>query len=155
MKKRKTGRFRYSLCQDSCRPRRGASAGSARTRWAAAMIALLGLLACAPSLQAKKPAPPTTKTISGAVLDQFNNGISGASVMLLDLETHKTDAMYSGANGAYAFSGLSPNDDYRLQASYKNITSGVRHVSSLDSRTEIVVNLIVSVPANGAAHASQ
>jgi len=128
---------------------------TSRSRRIVAVMALFALAAFARSLEAKKPKPPVTKTISGAVLDQSNNGISGASVTLLDLETHKTDAMYSGANGVYAFSGLSPNDDYKLQASYKNITSGVREVSSLDSRTEIVVNLVVSSPAAGPAHTSR
>ncbi|MGH9359446.1 MAG: carboxypeptidase-like regulatory domain-containing protein [Terriglobia bacterium] len=101
---------------------------------------------------AKKPAPVVTKTISGAVLDQSNNGVPGASVMLMDLETHKGDAMYTGANGVYAFSGLNPNDDYRLQAKYRGRVSNVREVSSLDSRTEIAINLVLN---SGNAHASQ
>lgn len=95
-------------------------------------------------LAAKKPAPPVTKTISGAVLDQSNNGVPGASVVLTDLEAHKGDAIYSGANGVYAFSGLNPNDDYRLQAKYKDRVSDVREVSSLDSRMDIAINLVLS-----------
>jgi len=152
--RKKTLKFRPFPAQDSC-SRRGASVSPAWSRWAGVMMALLALVALAPSLQAKKPPPPVTKSISGAVLDRSNNGISGASVMLTNLETHKADAMYTGPNGAYAFSGLNPNDDYQLQASYKNSVSDIRGVSSLDSRTEIVVNLVMGSPGAGATHSAR
>ncbi len=113
-------------------------------------LVLLALAASGSRLAAKKPAPTLAKTISGAVLDHSNNGVPGASVMLTDLETHKGDAMYTGENGVYSFSGLNPNDDYQLQAKYKGHVSDVREVSSLDSRTEIAINLVLRSGKAGA-----
>lgn len=150
----KTGRLCHNQGQDS-RTRRGGSVRLFQARWMAPVIVLAALAALGPSLDAKKPQPAPTKNISGAVLDPSNNGISGASVMLTDLETHKTDAMYSGVNGVYAFSGLNPNHDYEIQAKYQNVASKVRQVSSLDSRMEIVVNLVVGSPRTAASHTSQ
>ncbi len=113
---------------------------------ATALFVLLGLLASGGGRLAAKKKPRATKTISGAVLDTSNNGIPGASVMLTDLETHHTDGIYSGPHGTYSFSGLDPNHDYKLQATYKNQVSEVREVSSLDTRMQIVVNLILKHP---------
>ncbi|MGH9355065.1 MAG: carboxypeptidase-like regulatory domain-containing protein [Terriglobia bacterium] len=123
-----------------------------RMRWAAPLIALVGLAVCGPNLKAKKPPTSPAKTISGAVLDEANNGIPGASVVLTDVEAHKADALYTGAHGAYVFSGLNPNDDYQIQAKYRNLMSEVRHVSSLDSRPDVVVNLVVSSAHPAASH---
>jgi hypothetical protein len=98
---------------------------------------------CTPLALAKQK-PPATKTISGQVLDASNHGISGASVLLTDLETHRTDAIYAGADGSYNFSGLNTYDDYKVQARYQGSTSETREVSSMDPRLQIVVNLTVS-----------
>lgn len=99
---------------------------------------MLSLLA--PCLAAKQR-PLPTKTISGDVLDQSNHNVAGASVFLTDLETHHTDAIYSGADGTYNFSGLNPNDDYQVQAKYQGLASDVRSTSSFDTRPRVVLNL--------------
>jgi hypothetical protein len=107
------------------------------------LLLCLGALAVSVSLALAKQKPPSTKTISGQVLDASNRGISGASVVLTDLETHKTDAIYTGSNGSYNFSGLKAYDDYMVQAHYHGMTSETREVSSMDPRLQIVVNLTV------------
>lgn len=108
-------------------------------------VLLSGLLA--PGLMAKqKPMP--TKSISGAVLDLANNDIAGASVFLTDIDTHHRDAIYSGADGTYNFSGLDPSHDYQVQAKYKNRASEVRSVSSYDTRSAVVVNLVLKPAAS-------
>lgn len=101
-------------------------------------VLMLSLLA--PCLAAKQR-PLPTKTISGDVLDQSNHNVAGASVFLTDLETHHTDAIYSGADGTYNFSGLNPNDDYQVQAKYQGLASDVRSTSSFDTRPRVVLNL--------------
>lgn len=112
---------------------------------AGAALCLFGAL-LGPGLLAKqKPMP--VKTILGAVLTSSNAGVPGASVMLTNVEEHYTHAMYAGANGKYNFSGLNPNDDYEVRAKYKNLVSNVRHVSSLDSRSQVVINLVLHAPA--------
>ena len=71
---------------------------------------------------------PTTKTVSGVVTDKAENGINGATVTLKDLQTGKTVAIYTEANGQYQFSDLDPHHDYEIQASFKGVSSETRQV---------------------------
>lgn len=106
----------------------------------------LGLMTATPLRLSAKQKPAPTKTITGAVLDQSNQNVVGATVFLTDLETHHTDAIYSGAAGVYNFSGLPPADDYRVQAKYKGLTSEIRKSSSFDTRPRVVLNLVLASP---------
>ncbi|HEX5482721.1 MAG TPA: carboxypeptidase-like regulatory domain-containing protein [Terriglobia bacterium] len=117
------------------------------------MLALLGisLLMLLPLSAAAKKKPPLTKTISGAVLDSSNHGVTGASVMLTDSETHRTTAIYSGEKGFYSFTGLDPNHTYHLQAKYKGMVSDHRGVSAFDGRVHMVVNLVLNPPDDASA----
>ncbi len=118
--------------------------------WAAVLLCLGGLTLWGPRARAKqKPLP--TKTISGLVLDPSGRGISGASVLLTDLANQKTQAIYTGGNGDYNFSDLTPYDDYQILAKYRGMESEVRHVSSADERAQIVINLTVSPPKSNSA----
>jgi len=101
----------------------------------------------APGLAAKEKVP-TTKTVSGAVTDKAENGISGATVTLKDLQTGKTVAIYAGANGQYQFSDLDPQHDYQIQASFKGVSSETRQVNSFDTRRKLVVNLTIPPPGS-------
>ena len=113
---------------------------------------LCGVLAVAwllhaPALAAKQKAP-TTDTVSGLVTDNAENGISGAAVTLKDLQTGKTVAIYTEANGQYQFSYLDPHHDYQIQASFKGVASETRQLSSLDTRRKLVINLTISTGQN-------
>ena len=99
------------------------------------------------SLAAKQKKPPT-KTIQGEVLDQADHPISGASVELKNTTTGKALGIYSETNGRYEFTELRPTDDYQVQASYKGQQSEVRHASSLDDRSVVVLNLVIPPGAN-------
>ena len=101
----------------------------------------------APGLAAKQKAP-TTKTVSGVVTDKAENGISGATVTLKELQTGKTVAIYADANGHYSFSDLDPHYDYEIQASSKGVSSETRHVSSFDTRMRLVINLTIPPPGS-------
>ena len=109
-------------------------------------LALTWLL-CAPALAAKQKAP-TTKTVSGVVMDKAENGIGGAEVTLKDLQTGKTMAIYAEANGQYRFSDLDPHHDYEIQARFKGVASETRQVSSIDTRMKRVVNLTIPPPGS-------
>jgi hypothetical protein len=87
------------------------------------------------------------------VVDSSGRGVLGASVVLTDIETKKSQGIYSGAGGNYAFDGLSTFDDFRLQARYQGMASKVRGVSSLDSRPDVTINLTLLPP--GARSPSQ
>jgi hypothetical protein len=101
----------------------------------------------APGLAAKQKAP-TTKTVSGLVTDKAGNGISGATVTLKDLQTGKTVAIYTGANGQYQFSDLDPHHDYQIQAGFKGVGSEARQVNSVDTRMKLVMNLTIPPPGS-------
>ena len=113
---------------------------------------LCGVLAVAwllraPGLAAKEKAP-TTKTVSGAVTDKAENGISGATVTLKDLTTGKAVVIYTGANGQYQFSDLDPHHDYEIQASFKGVSSETRQTNSFDTRRKVVINLTIPSPGS-------
>ena len=110
------------------------------------VVAVIWLLH-APGLAAKQKAP-TTKTVSGVVTDKAENGISGATVTLKELQTGKTVAIYADANGHYRFSDLDPHLDYEIQASFKGVSSETRQVSSFDTRMRLVINLTIPPPGS-------
>ena len=121
-----------------------------RSSWG--VCVLCGVLAVvwllyAPALAAKQKAP-TTKTVSGLVMDKAETALSGAEVTLKDLQTGKTVALYADANGQYRFSDLDPHHDYEIKASYKGVTSETRQLSSVDARMRLVINLTIPPPGS-------
>jgi hypothetical protein len=116
--------------------------------WVYSVVAVM--LCCAlmaPCLIAKEK-KVTLKTVTGQVLDPSDNGIDGATVTLKDLQTGKTLAVYTRDGGHYQFSDLKLNHDYELQANHKGVTSDTRQVSSVDTRTRLVVNLVIPPPSS-------
>lgn len=115
--------------------------------WRAAIAAAVCVAVfSAPCLTAKEK-KKISRTVAGAVLDQTETGIVGATVTLTDLQTGKKLAIYTKDEGHYQFSDLQPTHDYEVQASYKDTVSEVRKVSSVDTRRRIVINLKVSPPS--------
>jgi hypothetical protein len=90
-----------------------------------------------------KEKKPQTRTVRGVTMDEAENLIQGAAVELTDLQTKKVLDIYSLEGGQYQFTDLRFDHDYTVQATYKNSSSEVRQVSSLDTRTPLVVNLII------------
>jgi len=109
----------------------------------AALVSVFLLVARPAGAKEKKP---VTRTITGSVLDPAENGIAGASVELTDLRTGKEVEIYSEQGGHYAFADLKPEDDYQVQASYKNQPSDVRKVTSLIQEMRVVINLHIPPP---------
>ncbi|MGH9328583.1 MAG: carboxypeptidase-like regulatory domain-containing protein [Terriglobia bacterium] len=147
MKRNRGGRTRVaSLARCWLRGRHGRKRINA---WWASVFVLL-LLGLTPRSSAKQK-PPVTKTVSGVVLDSSGESVSGASVLLTDIETSRTDAIYSGANGRYMFTGLNLTDDYRIQAKYQGRASNVHDISSFDTRVNRVINLVLNPPLKAPA----
>jgi hypothetical protein len=122
-------------------------------RFCWAVRVLCGLLAVAwllhaSGLAAKKQKGPTTKTVSGLVMDKTENGISGAEVTLKDLQTGKIVAIYAEANGQYQFSDLDPHHDYEVQASFKGVASETKRINSIDTRMKLTINLTIPPPGS-------
>jgi len=132
-------------------PARSNCLSPGRFSWGARL--LFGVLATAwllhaSGLAAKKQKGPTTKTVSGLVMDKADNGIGGAQVTLKDLQTGKTVAIYAEPNGQYQFANLDPHHDYEIQAKFKGGASEIRQVSSLDTRWKLVINLTILPPGS-------
>ena len=102
----------------------------------------------ASGLAAKKQKGPTTKTVTGMVIDKAENGIGGAEVTLKDLQTGKVVAIYAEANGQYQFTDLDPHHDYEIQAKFKGAASETRQLSSFDTRWKLVINLTIPPPGS-------
>jgi len=98
-----------------------------------------------PALLAKEKRQ-VTKTVSGFVLDSNENGIVDAAVSITNLQSGKEYTTVSKEGGRFQFADLSPHDDYAVQAVYKDMSSEVRKVSSLDTRLRIVLNLRIPPP---------
>ncbi len=105
------------------------------------LVAVICLTAVFTSALPKKQKRVTTKTISGFVLDQNDNGIVDAAVSIADLQSGKKFTAASQEGGQFSFANLPPGHDYEVQAVYKDKSSEVRKVSSLDTRLRIVLNL--------------
>ena len=86
------------------------------------------------------------RMVTGTVLDEADNGIVGASVVLTDLQTGKKNASYTQEGGQYKFSDLLSTHDYEVQAVFKGLSSEIRKVSIFDNRNTIVLNLRIPPP---------
>ena len=111
----------------------------------AALLVAGTLILCAPLEFAKEKKPPS-KTVTGVVLDEAENGIEGATVELTDLQTKKVLEIYSQEGGQYQYTDLMPSHDYTIKATYKGSSSEVRQISSVDIRTRLVLNLTIPTP---------
>ena len=98
-----------------------------------------------PALLAKEK-KPVTKTVTGLVLDPNENGIVDAAVSITNLQSGKKFTTVSQEDGRYQFTDLSLHDDFEVQAAYKDMSSEVRKVSSLDTRLRPVLNLHIPPP---------
>ena len=116
-----------------------------------AVVCCLLVAACfapASGLAAKKNKAPTTKTVTGQVLDAAEKTLGGAEVTLKDLQTGKTLAIYADDNGQYQFTDLDPHHDYEIQAKFKGAASEARQVSTIDTRWKVVINLTIPPPGS-------
>jgi hypothetical protein len=92
---------------------------------------------------AAKEKKPLTRTVTGFVVDDAGKPIEGASVELTDAQTSKVLAIYSQQDGSYHYDGLSFSHDYKIQASFKGVSSETRQISSIDMRARLVLNLTI------------
>jgi len=98
------------------------------------------------ALNAKDKDNRPKRSVKGLVSDASENPISGATVTLTDLTDGKQLGSYTGEDGMYSFSGLDMTNDYEVQATYKGVSSRVRKVSMIDTRTRITLNLQIPPP---------
>lgn len=82
-----------------------------------------------------------TRSVSGVVHDAGDAAVVGAVVQMKDTKTLQVRSFITQQDGAYHFQGLSTNVDYELKADFNGASSGVKTLSSFDSRPKAVINL--------------
>lgn len=105
------------------------------------IVALLVLALAGAAFGQKKSKEPTERSVSGAVTDANGNPAPRAIVQLKNLKTLQVRSFITTDAGEYFFMGLALDADYELKAESNGKSSATRTVSSLDSRTELKMNL--------------
>jgi len=81
--------------------------------------------------------------VQGKVVDGSNAVLSGAVVYLKDGHSLSVKSYITPADGTYRFGQLSQTTDYELWAESNGKKSGVRTISSFDSKNLFFIDLKV------------
>jgi hypothetical protein len=111
-------------------------------RTAAGMVVVLLLLACTPAGFAQKDS--ATRSVQGSVSNPDDSAVAGAVVQIKNMKTLQIRSFITLEDGTYHFFELSPDVDYELKADFKGSSSGLKTLSSFDSRKKAVINLKLS-----------
>jgi len=106
-------------------------------------------------LNPKKEKNPTTRTVTGQVVDDSGQPLEGALVTLLDDKTKERHEYFTKKDGRYKFEDLSFSVDYQLKAKWKNLVSDERKLSQYDHTARIVRLLEVTTPEGAPPPASE
>jgi len=109
-------------------------------QWGGSMGSPSGSLAPLPP-----PKAPTTRSLSGKVMDSSNTPLAHAVVYLKDSKTLNVKTYIANNDGTFLFNGLAFNQDYELHAEYEGNKSGTRTLSSFDNRPKADINLKIDV----------
>jgi len=89
----------------------------------------------------KKDENANIRTVQGVVTSAKGQLVNGAVVQLKNTKTLQIRSFITHDHGAYYFHGLSKDIDYELEATYSGASSGVKTLSSFDTRNPAVMNL--------------
>jgi len=89
---------------------------------------------------------PSTRSVSGTVIDQNGNPVKGAVVLIENTALLRIRSYITQSDGKYHFSGLYWDVDYRLKAKYDGAKGPTKTLSQFDSREAKVINLRVRAP---------
>ena len=103
----------------------------------------------------KKDKAPTSRNLSGKVVDSSGQAIEGALVTLTDTKTNTKTTFITKRDGRFSFDDLSLVVDYRLQARFKDTATEPRNVSQYDPNTRIVRILQIDLPSATADNAKK
>jgi hypothetical protein len=96
-------------------------------------------------LISKKEKAPTTRTVSGKVVDDVSGApLKGAIVTLTDLSTKEKRESITKEDGRYSFDDLSFSIDYELRAKYKSAMTEPRRLSQYDHTVKSVRILTIA-----------
>ena len=115
---------------------------------AVAIAFLLGSSSRAQDAEDKKSKKEeaTLRQVQGVVSDADGKPVIGAIVHLKDLRTLQMRSYITKENGEYHFTSLKLDDDYEIEATNRDMTSGVKKISTFDTRKVLVENLKANKP---------
>jgi hypothetical protein len=96
------------------------------------------LVTSATTLMAQQTAQ---RVVQGKVVDKSGAGVKAATVYLKDQHALSVKSYVAGDDGAYRFGQLAQNADYQLWAELGGKKSGVKNISSFDTRSEFNITL--------------
>jgi len=83
------------------------------------------------------------RVVQGKVVDSDGAGIKGATVYLKDNHTLAVKSYVANDDGEYRFGQLAQSADYQVWAEANGKKSGVKSISSFDTRNEFNITLKV------------
>jgi hypothetical protein len=86
----------------------------------------------------KKGKAPTSRTVTGQVVDETGTPLEGALVTLTNKKTNDKTEFFTTKNGRYIFEDLSFTNDYELQAKYRDQVSEPRKLSQYDHTARVI-----------------
>ncbi len=86
----------------------------------------------------KKDKAPTSRDVSGKVVDISGRPIEGALVTLTNTKTNSKVTFITKTDGRYSFDDLSFTIDYQLQAKFKDANTEPRKISQYDHNPTVV-----------------
>jgi hypothetical protein len=92
-----------------------------------------------------KDKTPTSRTLTGRVLNGSGAPIVNAVVHLTNTRTMVVKTYIVASDGSYRFPALSPNIDYEVYAQVGDQKSDTKTLSSFDGRPDPVINLHFNV----------
>ncbi len=92
-----------------------------------------------------KDKTPTTRTLTGRVLNGAGSPLTNAVVYLTNTRTLAVKTYIVAGDGTYRFPSLSPNVDYQVYAQVGEQKSDTKTLSSFDGRQDPVINIHMNV----------
>jgi Carboxypeptidase regulatory-like domain len=103
----------------------------------------------------KKDKKPTSRSVTGKVVDGSGQPLEGALVTVTDTKAGERRTFITKKDGRYNFDNLSFTVDYQLQARYKDAVSEPRKLSQYDRTADMVRILDIATPISPATEAKK
>ena len=91
-----------------------------------------------------KKTRPTSKMLTGSVLDKSDQPVPGAVVYLKNMKTLAVKSFFAQKDGTYRFPQLALNTDYEIYAEKDGKKSDTKSVSQFDDRSQVYIVLKVN-----------